>query len=64
MSKYKPTDAEIFVLGKYPNFSIASNKIPAKEIVVVIEVGWRKPDGEVADLLGNEVVTILQNAKP
>ena len=62
--KYKHTDAEISVVCKRLNFAIAPVKIPAKEIVVITEVVCSKLDGEVADLLRNEVVGILHNANP
>ena len=63
LSQYKPMPAEISVLGKGLNFTIAQTRIPAKEIVKVTEVACQRLDGELADLLRNEVVGIMQNAK-
>ena len=55
--------AEISVLEKGLNFTTALTRIPAKEIVKVTEVACQRPDGESADLLCNEVVGFMQNAK-
>ncbi|CAH1267006.1 Hypp3654 [Branchiostoma lanceolatum] len=52
------------VLGKGLNFAITPRSIPVKEIVTATEVAAIKLDQEEASLLRNEVVGILQNAKP
>ena len=64
LSIYKPNATEMSVLGKGLNFVIAPNHIPVKEIVKVTEVACQRLDDELSELLRNEVVGIIQNAKP
>ncbi|XP_078698375.1 uncharacterized protein LOC144925943 [Branchiostoma floridae x Branchiostoma belcheri] len=64
LSKYKPSPSEMRVLGKGLNFAVTPDTIPVKEIVTATEVACQKLDQEEASLLRNEVVGILQNAKP
>ncbi|XP_019635228.1 PREDICTED: uncharacterized protein LOC109478212 [Branchiostoma belcheri] len=54
--------ASVGPLGR--DFAVTPDTIPVKEIVTATEVACQKLDQEEASLLRNEVVGILQNAKP
>ena len=49
LSTYKPTEAEIRVLGKGLNFAIAPAQLPVKDIVIATEIACKKLEPEEAE---------------